>query len=135
MPSFSGLTHVALTVRDVSASRPWYRALLGVDPIIDVDTGEFINVMWAFGDGTIFGLHQHTRHAPDEQFDEFRVGLDHVSFGVENRAELEKWMDRLDELHVPHGGIGTSACPSDWLSASAAEDRGGHEADGLSSEP
>jgi glyoxylase I family protein len=105
MPSLSGLTHVALTVRDVSASRPWYQELLGVDPIIDVDTGEFINVVWAFGDGTIFGLHQHTRSAPDEQFDEFRVGLDHAAFGVANRAELEKWMRRLDELHIPHGGI------------------------------
>jgi glyoxylase I family protein len=105
MPSFSGLTHVALTVRDVSVSRPWYRALLGDDPVVDEDTGEFINVVWAFADGTVFGLHQHTRRAPDEQFDELRVGLDHVSFGVENRGELEKWTRRLDELGIPHGGV------------------------------
>ena len=105
MPSISGLTHVALTVRDVSVSRPWYRALIGEDPIVDEDTGEFFNVVWAFSDGTVFGLHQHSRPAPDEQFDELRVGLDHVSFGVENRTELEKWMNRLDELHIPHGGI------------------------------
>lgn len=105
MPSVSGLTHIALTVRDVSISRPWYRALLGADPVVDEDAGEFFNVVWTFGDGTLFGLHQHVRPAPDEEFSELRVGLDHVSFGVEHRDQLVEWVDRLDELHIPHGGI------------------------------
>jgi hypothetical protein len=28
------------------------------------------------------------------------------AFGVANRAELESWQARLEELGIPHGGIG-----------------------------
>jgi catechol 2,3-dioxygenase-like lactoylglutathione lyase family enzyme len=54
---------------------------------------------------TLIGLHQHGTTAPIGQFSEYRVGLDHVAFGVENRGELEKWASRLDELGVAHGDI------------------------------
>jgi catechol 2,3-dioxygenase-like lactoylglutathione lyase family enzyme len=50
-------------------------------------------------------LHQHETPAPDEKFSEFRVGLDHVSFGCANRGELEDRTRRLDELGIDHGGI------------------------------
>ena len=50
-------------------------------------------------------MHQHGTPAPDERFSEFRVGLDHVSFGCADRAELQNWARRLDELGVEHGGI------------------------------
>ena len=40
-----------------------------------------------------------------EPFSEFRVGLDHVAFGCADRAELEQWQRRLDELEITHGGI------------------------------
>jgi DNA-binding CsgD family transcriptional regulator len=54
---------------------------------------------------TLFGLHQHGTPAPEEPFSEHRVGLDHVSFGCADRAELEKWARRLDELGIAHGPI------------------------------
>ena len=38
-----------------------------------------------------------------------RVGLDHVSFGCETRADLEKWAAKLDELGIDHGGIKDAA--------------------------
>jgi len=41
----------------------------------------------------------------DGQFTEFRAGLDHVSFGCANRAELQEWVDRLNGLGIKHGGI------------------------------
>jgi catechol-2,3-dioxygenase len=55
--------------------------------------------------GTLFGLHQHKTAAPDEAFSEYRVGLDHVGFACADRAELEQWERKLDELGVAHGGI------------------------------
>ena len=39
------------------------------------------------------------------EFTEFRAGLDHVGFGCADRAELETWVDRLNELGIEHGGI------------------------------
>src|SRR3982750_584607 len=38
MAEFPPLTHVALTVRDLSVSVPWYEALFDADPVIDEDT-------------------------------------------------------------------------------------------------
>ena len=33
--SFPPVTHLALTVRDLAVSTPWYRALIGSDPVLD----------------------------------------------------------------------------------------------------
>lgn len=104
--AFPALNHVAITVRDMTVSGPWYRKLLGTDPVLDEHTDAgFRHLVWMLDGGTIFGIHQHERSAPDERFSEFRVGLDHVGFGCADRAELEQWMTRLNELGVHHGGI------------------------------
>ena len=104
--SFPALAHVAVTVRDLSVSTPWYRTLFGADPVLDEDTDAgFHHVVWAVGNGTLFGIHQHVDKAPDGPFSEFQLGLDHVAFGCASRAELETWQARLDELGVAHGGI------------------------------
>jgi glyoxylase I family protein len=104
--TFPPLTHVALTVRDLSVSVPWYEALLDAKPVLDEDTDpDFHHTVYLLADNTLLGLHQHARPAPDERFSEFRVGLDHVAFGCADRAELEKWARRLDELGIAHGEI------------------------------
>ncbi|KUI23135.1 glyoxalase [Mycobacterium sp. IS-1496] len=102
----NGLNHVAVTVRDAEASGPWYRALFDADPVLDEHTDAgFRHLVWAFADGTLFGIHQHDRPAGDADFSEFEPGLDHVGFGCADRGELEQWVRRLDELGISHGGI------------------------------
>jgi glyoxylase I family protein len=102
---FPPLTHVALTVRDLSVSIPWYQALFDAEPVLDEDTDpDFHHTVYMIGN-TLIGLHQHAKPAPDERFSEYRVGLDHVAFGCADRAELETWTRRLDELGVEHGEI------------------------------
>ncbi|MCV7281427.1 VOC family protein [Mycolicibacterium flavescens] len=103
---FPALNHVALTVRDLSVSAPWYRALIDADPVLDehTETG-FRHVVWQFDNGTLFGIHEHTRPMTDDRFTEFRSGLDHVGFGCADRAELEQWRSRLDALGIEHGAI------------------------------
>jgi len=106
MTTFPPLSHVALTVRDLAVSVPWYEELFDADPVIDEDTDpDLHHTVYLLGNGTLIGLHQHVTPAPAGQFSEFRVGLDHVAFGVEDRTQLEKWTRRLDELGVDHGGI------------------------------
>lgn len=106
MAEFPALAHVALTVRDLSVSVPWYEELLDAKPVLDEDTDpDFHHTVYLLGGGTLLGLHQHGTPAPDERFSEHRVGLDHVGFGCANRAELETWGKRLDELGIQHGGI------------------------------
>ena len=100
MSQFPPLTHVALTVRDLAVSVPWYQTLLDAEPVLDEDTDpDFHHTVY------LLGLHQHQQAAPAERFSEFRVGLDHVALGCADRAELEKWARRLDELGIAHGRI------------------------------
>ncbi|MEX2293085.1 MAG: VOC family protein [Acidimicrobiales bacterium] len=104
MPDFPALGHVAVTVTDLNASRPWYRALFDADPVLDEDTGPYHHVVWLLG-GTLFGIHQHQNPSGSDAFDEARPGLDHVAFGCASRAELESWADRLSAKGIEHGGV------------------------------
>ena len=54
--------------------------------------------------GLLIGLHHHTANQ-GEKFEESHTGPDHVSFEVADRAALEAWVDRLDELNIGHTGI------------------------------
>jgi catechol-2,3-dioxygenase len=104
--AFPALNHIAVTVRDLEVSGPWYRRLFDADPIVDEHTDAgFRHLVWLLDGRTLLGIHQHDRRAPDEEFSELRVGLDHVGFGCANRAELENWVTRLGELGIEHGGI------------------------------
>ena len=104
--AFPALNHVALTVRDLGVSGPWYQALIGAEPALDEHTDAgFRHLVWAFDNGTLFGIHQHDRAAGDESFTEFQTGLDHVGFGCASRAELQTWVERLESLGIEHGGI------------------------------
>ncbi|QZH69409.1 VOC family protein [Mycolicibacterium farcinogenes] len=104
--SFPALSHVALTVRNLNISVPWYRALIGADPVLDEHTDAgFRHVVWQFDNGTLFGIHQHSQVADGGAFTEFRAGLDHVGFGCADRAELQAWLLRLDDLGIEHGTI------------------------------
>lgn len=104
--AFAALNHVAVTVSDIAVSGPWYRALIGFDPVLDEHTdGGFRHVVWELDGGTLFGIHQHDRAITPGEFTEFRAGLDHVGFGCASRAHLQTWATRLDELGIAHGGV------------------------------
>jgi catechol-2,3-dioxygenase len=96
------ITHVALTVRELDISVPWYRAVTGTEPVLDEDTGPFRHVVFALGD-TLLGLHAFPDPVNDVAFDPRRPGLDHVAFGCADPDELSAWATRLDDLGIGHG--------------------------------
>jgi len=99
------LTHVALTVTDLSVSVPWYERVFDRAPVLDEDTGPFRHVVFALG-STMFGLHAFPSTIEgNAAFDPRRPGLDHVSFGCPDRITLAAWATRLDQLGITHGGI------------------------------
>jgi glyoxylase I family protein len=105
MSDFPSIGHVALTVKDLAVSRPWYQALTGAEPVLDELTdGGFHHTVFSIG-RTLIGLHQHRENADADAFSELRTGLDHVAFGCPDRTALETWRDHLDELDITHGGI------------------------------
>jgi glyoxylase I family protein len=103
-PMLGQITHVALTVRDIDVSAPWYAALIGSAPVLDEDTGPFRHAVFAVG-GTLLGLHEFPEEIDDLPFSPRRLGMDHVAFAAADRDELVAWERRLTDIVVPHGGI------------------------------
>jgi catechol 2,3-dioxygenase-like lactoylglutathione lyase family enzyme len=54
--------------------------------------------------GIVLGLHHHDSN-PGQLFDERRTGLDHMSFAVAGRADLDAWASWLDSLGVENSGV------------------------------
>jgi len=110
-----GIHHLRLTVTDVARSREVYTGLLGFDVAVESPpAGDpsaeaayqvlFGGIVMVHG-GLLLGLRPV---APaGDRFDEDRVGLDHLSFSVGSRADLEAAVRLFDERGVPHGAIKT----------------------------
>ena len=96
--------HVAVTVTDLAISEPWYTQVLGVEPVLDEDTGPFRHIVYLVGN-TMLGLHGFPELVSKAPATPLRPGLDHVAFGCANRDELVAWAARLDQLGVAHGDI------------------------------
>src|SRR5689334_24031583 len=94
------VTHVAITVTDIEASKQWYTRVLGAEAVLDEDTGPFRHVVYALGN-TLLGLHAFPVLSSEEKFDERRPGLDHIAFGVGSRQELvgDRKSTRLNSSH------------------------------------
>jgi glyoxylase I family protein len=43
--------------------------------------------------------------ASEDRFDSERVGLDHLSFTVGSRSDLQSVVQRLDDKGIPHGAV------------------------------
>ncbi len=107
--NITGIHHISVTVRDVEASADWYVKVFGMTrlPITFAhhdceDTG--YAVLLIDPSGVVLGLHHNTGNDGAE-FDERRTGLDHFGFAVADRAQLDAWVNRLDDLGIEHSGI------------------------------
>jgi catechol 2,3-dioxygenase-like lactoylglutathione lyase family enzyme len=105
MPTISGAHHISLTVSDVERSAQWYGDLLGMQVVLagEDETVSF-KVLAHPGTGWILGVRQYPGK-PTDQFDEFRVGLDHFAFAVTSMDELGAWESELERRGVSYSPI------------------------------
>jgi glyoxylase I family protein len=90
------LHHIALTVRDLEASRGWYEQVFGLKYQMDVPhEGGFAQLLADEAFQTVIVLHRHDAH-DGKDFLESRTGLDHVGLGVPTRADLVAWQEHLE---------------------------------------
>jgi len=109
-PGITGVHHLSLTVTDLDASLAWYQKVfttgrldLKVPHYGREETGYSV-LLPEPRSGLILSLHRNVGNR-GEPFDEARTGLDHVSFGVAGRGDLQAWVAWLDELGIAHSGI------------------------------
>lgn len=107
VPSLGGLHHIGLTVPDVEASEAWYTRVLGLTrAFVEPHNGGtgYAVVLHRPGSPLFLGLDKHETNQ-GERFEERRTGLDHVSFHVADRSELDAWIEHFDREGVTHSGI------------------------------
>lgn len=116
--SVGAIHHIRMTVTDVARSREFYTNVLGFqvaaempastdDPLSAGLATALLGGVVLMNGPVLFGL---CPAGPDyiaasDRFDEHRVGLDHISFSVPTRDDLEAAARLLDEHGVPHGEI------------------------------
>ena len=97
------ISHLTLTVSDVDRAREFYTHVLGFQFVTQLGARPLLS------NGSVIlalGLAPAPERAiPDDQFNENRIGLDHLSFTVPSLAALGKARDSLDALGVPRGEI------------------------------
>jgi len=97
------VNHVTLTVTDRERAREFYTSVLGFQTLTE------FGPRWLLSNGNvILALGQApdpSRALSGDRFDENRVGLDHISFNVASRDDLERAIQVFDERSVSHGEI------------------------------
>lgn len=92
--------HITLRVSDLERSRSFYSDVLGFDvEVLDdrlrLTAGPTRLILRSPLEGT----------SADDRFSERRIGLDHISFGVQDRGSLERLIERLGRNGVSTAGI------------------------------
>jgi catechol 2,3-dioxygenase-like lactoylglutathione lyase family enzyme len=107
----SSFAHVRLTVTDIARSRAFYDDVFGLPVAFelpaDADDATRAQLAFLYG-GVIYRLGDSLlglRPVADDGFDENRTGLDHVSFRVDSRADLDAAAAMLDERGIAHAGV------------------------------
>ncbi len=96
----TGVHHVDLVVSSIERSLPFYSALLG--PLgyhrvgeVEGERGE--TIWYLSGPGTAIGLRE--AQSESQEYDRYRIGLHHLAFEAESRAEIDEraaWLATQD---------------------------------------
>jgi glyoxylase I family protein len=107
--SLGPVHHLRLTVTDVERARAFYTELLGFqiadDPHHDLATDLLQGGIVMVNGDLLLGLRPVDAKRASDRFDPFRCGLDHLSFAVAGRAELEAAVQAFQERGVEHSEI------------------------------
>jgi glyoxylase I family protein len=102
--SSGAVHHLTLTVTNLRRSLDFYTEVLGFQVAMELGPTRSIlsngSAMVALGTAPDPSL-----AIPDDRFDENRVGLDHLSFSLSSREELDQAVSVFDEKGIPHGEI------------------------------
>src|SRR5262245_23129287 len=99
--NFLGLSHIAIRVTDLAKARAFYVGILGFQPITESE-----HLVFTHAHGLLLGILGNDSHTEaGDQFNPYRVGLDHLALGVPNKSALETLKQALDSAGVRNNGI------------------------------
>ena len=97
----SGVHHIAIRVSNFERSKAFYIDKLGFQTALEKP-----DLLIFFAGNTAIAIKgPEGKTAPGDQFNPFRVGLDHIALGCENRGELERVANALANHSIENTGI------------------------------
>jgi catechol 2,3-dioxygenase-like lactoylglutathione lyase family enzyme len=103
-PVLSGLHHLKIPVSDLEISVAWYEQVFGARHRSEYDHRDRNGILYAaMLDIPGLGVLTELRLAPKAA--KAVAGYDPVTYGVADRAELDRWMAHLDACNVYHSPV------------------------------
>lgn len=97
----SGLNHVILTISDVPRARAFYGDLLGFE------LHDYLEGFYFMTDNMSFWFLPSSKPIPNDRFNEFRIGLDHLGFAAPSEEALHELAEKLIAAGVETKGVQT----------------------------
>jgi glyoxylase I family protein len=96
-----GMHHITIRVTDMEPSKRFYSEVLGFDVQTAAEDLAFFQV-----GPTLIVLRLPLEGTPaGDRFSEYRIGVDHLAFAVDDRRELKKLLGALESAGVETAGI------------------------------
>src|SRR6266851_6750179 len=96
-----GLHHLSIRTTDLARAKQFYTETMGFQPVSEADGAVLLNA-----NGTVLGLlGAAPETSPEDRFDPFRVGLDHLALAVANAESLDELRQQLDAAGVRNNGV------------------------------
>lgn len=96
-----GVHHIAVRVTDMAKSKAFYIDQLGFKAVLDQP-----ELLIFFAGTTAIAIKgPEGKVQASDQFNPFRVGLDHIALGCDNRDELERVAKALNHHGIENTGI------------------------------
>ena len=94
------IDHIELTVKDLLVSSEFYKRLPGFKVVASYPNF----IMFSCGNFKL-GLTDHKGRLTSDSFKETNIGMDHVSFTVSKREDLDEAIEFFSSENIPHGEI------------------------------
>lgn len=102
-PKTPGIHHIALRASNYDRSKAFYTEQLGFNVALEAD-----NIFIFFAGSTAIAVRGPGDTSPsNDVFNPYRVGLDHLALGCEDRDELERVANALQHHGIENTGIKT----------------------------
>lgn len=96
-----GVHHVALRVRNYERARRFYIDTLGFEVVMEAP-----NFLLFFAGGTAIAIRgPEEKTTEGDQFNPFRVGLDHLALGCTDEDELNRVASALERAGIENTGV------------------------------
>jgi glyoxylase I family protein len=97
----SGLHHLAIRVANLARARAFSVEALGFQPVLELPGLIIVNA-----NGSLLGIRGDATETPaNDDFNPYRVGLDHLALGVGDEHDLVELQTQLDRADVRNNGI------------------------------